>query len=173
VSEIDPKYRHLTWYNCGEPSHFVGICTKPKVCFICVIPGHYMSDCPAWKKEHPAASYIGSAAKGLRFYHIELPEVETTRWLNIDNCGVVVIRKGAISMFELEQELFEIFCKSWPWQIRELTPCKFLERFPPHKKVADLKSLPSFNLRKEGVQVGVIKWIGDLDHFSSLIEVWI
>jgi hypothetical protein len=46
-------------------------------------------------------------------------------------------------------------------------------RFPPHKKVADLKNLPSFNLRKEGVQVGVIKWIGDLDHFSSLTEVWI
>jgi hypothetical protein len=61
-----------------------------------------MNDCPALKKEQPAASYIGSAAKGLGFYHIELLEVETTRWLNIDNCGVVVIRKVAISMSELE-----------------------------------------------------------------------
>jgi hypothetical protein len=76
-------------------------------------------------------------------------------------------------MSELEQELFEIFCKTWPSQIRELTPCKFLVRFPPHKKVTNLKSLPSFNLRKEGVQVGVIEWIGDVDHFTSLTEFWI
>jgi hypothetical protein len=54
--------------------------------------------------------------------------------------------------------------------MRELTPNKFLVRFPPHKKVSDLKNLPSFNLRKKGVQVGVIEWIGDLDHFSSLLE---
>jgi hypothetical protein len=46
-------------------------------------------------------------------------------------------------------------------------------RFPPHKKVSDLKSSPSFNLRKEGVQVEVIEWVGDLDHFSELKEVWI
>jgi hypothetical protein len=39
-------------------------------------------------------------------------------------------------------------------------------RFPPHKKVVDLKSLPSFNLRKEGIQVGIIEWIDDLDHFK-------
>jgi hypothetical protein len=57
--------------------------------------------------------------------------------------------------------------------MRELTPNKFLVRFPPHKKVSDLKNLPSFHLRKEGVQVEVIEWIGDLDHFISLLEVWI
>jgi hypothetical protein len=67
----------------------------------------------------------------------------------------------------------DIFCKDWPWQIREITPCKYLVRFPPDKRVANLKSLPSFNLRKEGVQVGVMEWVGDLDHFSELKEVWI
>jgi hypothetical protein len=46
-------------------------------------------------------------------------------------------------------------------------------RFPPHRKVTDIKSLPSFNLRKEGVQVEVKEWIGDLNHFSELSEVWI
>jgi hypothetical protein len=54
--------------------------------------------------------------------------------------------------------------------VRELTPNKFLVRFPPHRKVADIKALPSFNLRKEGVQVEVVEWIGDLDHFSVLTE---
>jgi hypothetical protein len=39
--------------------------------------------------------------------------------------------------------------------------------------VSDIKSLPSFNLRKEGVQVGVVQWVDDLDHFSELKEIWI
>jgi hypothetical protein len=39
-------------------------------------------------------------------------------------------------------------CSEWPWQIRELNSGKFLVRFPPHKKVADIKNYPSFNLRK-------------------------
>jgi hypothetical protein len=46
-------------------------------------------------------------------------------------------------------------------------------RFPPHKKVADLKSISSFNLRKEGVQVQVMEWVGDLDQFSELKEACI
>jgi hypothetical protein len=44
-------------------------------------------------------------------------------------------------------------------------------RFPPHKKVSDIKSLPSFNLMKGGVQVEVVEWVGELDHFSELREV--
>jgi hypothetical protein len=86
---------------------------------------------------------------------------------------VVVIRKGEISMSESEKELSEFFYMEWPWQVRELTPCKFLIRFPPHKKVSDIKNLSSFNLRKEGVQVGVMEWIDDLDHFGELTEAWI
>jgi hypothetical protein len=58
------------------------------------------------------ASYICSAGSGLGFYHIEVPELETTSWLNISNCGVVVIRRGEISLKELERELSEIFCKA-------------------------------------------------------------
>jgi hypothetical protein len=68
-----------------------------------------MNACPVWKKEQPVASYMGSIGQGLRFYHIELPKLETTRWLNINNCGVVVIKRGQITMQELEKELSDIF----------------------------------------------------------------
>jgi hypothetical protein len=34
------------------------------------------------------ATYISSVGTRLGFYHIELPELESTRWLNINNCGV-------------------------------------------------------------------------------------
>jgi hypothetical protein len=99
--------------------------------------------------------------------------VLVTWGVTLTNCSVVKISRGAISLAELEKELLEIFYKEWSWQIRELTPVRFLVRFPPHKKVTDIMSLPSFNLRKVGVQVEVVEWVGDLDHFSVLKEVWI
>jgi hypothetical protein len=112
-AEIDPRYRNLMCYNCGESGHFVSICDKPKLCFICAIPGHYMIDCRVCKETQPTAAYFGSARTGLGFFHIDLPKVETTRWLNITNCGVVVIKKGVVSLAELEQELSDfVFAKS-------------------------------------------------------------
>jgi hypothetical protein len=107
----DPRYRELTCHNCGEPGHFVGICSKPKICFICAILGHYMSECQFWKRPQPTATYLGSAGAGLGFYHITLLETETMRWLNLNNCGVVKVKRGEISMAELEKELSEIFYK--------------------------------------------------------------
>jgi hypothetical protein len=137
------------------------------------MPGHYMTVCPNWKKSLPVAAYMGNAGNGLGFYHIELPDMETTSWHNITNCGIVNIKTSCIFMSELEKELSEIFSKDWPWQIRELTPNMFLVRFLPHKKVDDIKNLSSFNLRKVGVHVEVVEWVGELDHFSVLTECWI
>jgi hypothetical protein len=79
VPTIDPRYKSMTCYNCGEPDHFVRICSKPKICYICAIPDHYMSVCQMWKKNQPIASYMGSAGSGLGFYHIDLEKDETTR----------------------------------------------------------------------------------------------
>jgi hypothetical protein len=128
VVEIYPRYRKMTCYNCGESGHFIGICDKSKICFICVIPGHYMLN---WNKPQLMAAYLGNAGSALGFFHFDLPEVETTRWLNISNYGVMNIKIGWITLAKLEHELSEIFCKNWPWQIHGLTPIKFLVRSPP------------------------------------------
>jgi hypothetical protein len=31
----------------------------------------------------------------------------------------------------------------------------------------DIKTLPSFNLRKEGVKVEVMEWVGELEHLMD------
>jgi hypothetical protein len=151
----------------------MGNCLKLKICFICGVDGHHMNVCPAWKSNHPIAAYVGSSSYGLGFYHVKIPLVDSTQWLNLTNYRVVRVKTGQISLSELEAELSEIYCKEWPWQIRELEPGKFLVRFPSHKKVADIKNYPSFNLRKEGVQVEVLEWLGDLEPFAELQEVWV
>jgi hypothetical protein len=43
---IDPRYRQLTCYNCGEPSHFVGNYQRPKIVSSAVFWGHHMDACP-------------------------------------------------------------------------------------------------------------------------------
>lgn len=128
---------------------------------------------PMWESDHPVAAFVGSSSLGLGFYHLEVPSVESTQWLNLTNCGVVRVKTGQITLAELELELSEIYSKEWPWQIRELEPGRFLVRFPPNKRVSDIKNYPSFNLRKEGVQVEVLEWIGDLEPHSDLEEVWV
>ena len=50
----------------------------------------------------------------LGFYHVEIPSVESTQWLNLTNCGVVRVISWQISLAELEGELSEIYCKEWP-----------------------------------------------------------
>ena len=37
--------------------------------------------------------------------------------------------------------------------------------------VSDIKNYPSLNVRKEGDQVEVLEWIGDLEPFAALQEV--
>jgi hypothetical protein len=67
-----------------------------------------MIDCPKWKESQPTTVYFRSARTILGFFHIDLPRVETTRWLNITNCGVVVIKKGVVYLSELEQNYLKI-----------------------------------------------------------------
>jgi len=132
-----------------------------------------MDVCPHWSQPLPTAEFYGSASQGLGFYHVEVAESGPSQWLNLTNCGVVRILSGQIPLVELEKELADIYCRDWQWQIRELEPGHFLVRFPPHKKVADIKNYPSVGLRKPGVQIEVIEWVGETDPFEELQEVWV
>jgi hypothetical protein len=71
-----------------------------------------MKERPKWSQPRPIAPYFGSAGRGLGFYHIDLPELDTARWLNISNCGIVVIKRGQISMVELEKSSLTSFAKN-------------------------------------------------------------
>jgi hypothetical protein len=47
---FDQRLKDVVCYNCGEPCHFVGMCPKPKKCFMCGNGGHHMDKCQEWKK---------------------------------------------------------------------------------------------------------------------------
>ncbi|KAG2615578.1 hypothetical protein PVAP13_3NG051100 [Panicum virgatum] len=132
-----------------------------------------MDACPRWSESHPIAKYYGSASQGLGFYHVEVSESSPSQWLNLSNCGVVHVLSGQISLVELEKELADIYCKDWPWQIRELEPGSFLVRFPPHRKVADMKNYSSVGLRKPGVQIEILEWVGEAVPLEELQDVWV
>ena len=60
---------------CGEPGHRQEKCTKAKNCFICKMVTHKVEDCPVRKKPHSTSKYLGSAATGLGYYHIDIPDL--------------------------------------------------------------------------------------------------
>ena len=170
---MDPKYRNVICFNCGEPGHFVGLCPRSKCCFICGKPGHHMDSCPDWYSPMPMAQYWGSANVGLGFFHIEVEDAEAPKWLNIDNVGIVNIEDGVITEKELEQAFTEMWKTNWFWQIRLLEEKKFLVRFPPNKKIKDLVEYPSINLKKKGVSISFSNWDGNLPSYLELQEVWV
>jgi hypothetical protein len=98
-----PKFINVTFYNCGELGHYVGLCTRIKTCFICSKTGHHMDNCLMWYSLLPTAQYWGSVNPGLGFFHVEVQGPEAVQWLNMNNVGVVVVKEGDISVEELEK----------------------------------------------------------------------
>lgn len=174
VQPVDPRYKEMICFNCSWPGHYVGNCIEAKKCFICA-GGHNVNNCAAWAKPQPTATYFGSAAAGLGFYHIDIPVATESSSLNYKNCAMLKVIKGEVSTSELLTQLNGIFCKNkeWPWQIRELEEKKFLLRFPPWKNVNDLIEFPAFELPIDGVSVKICEWQGMLDPFGELTEAWV
>jgi hypothetical protein len=62
--------------------------------FICKATNHVVENCPVRKRPHQMPKYVGSAATGLGFYHIEIPEVVVNPVASTKNCGVVLVGVG-------------------------------------------------------------------------------
>jgi hypothetical protein len=69
---FDLKYKDVICYNRGEPCHYVGMCSKPKKCFICGSQMHHMDKCPDWYRSMPMAQVYGSASSVMGFFHVEV-----------------------------------------------------------------------------------------------------
>jgi hypothetical protein len=106
---LDQKFKDVVCFDCGEPGHYVGLCTRAKRCFICGRPGHHMDNCAAWYAPMPTAKCWGSANQGLGFFHIDVEGPAAVQWLNMDNVGIVVVNEGEISEKELEQNFNEMW----------------------------------------------------------------
>jgi hypothetical protein len=66
------RYPQIICFKCGVAGHYSSACNKPKVCFICYSKDNVVDGCPEWTKPQQAAQYLGSANKGLGFYHIDV-----------------------------------------------------------------------------------------------------
>jgi hypothetical protein len=69
---FDQKFKDVICYNYGEPCHYLGMCPRPKKCFICGSQMHHMDKCPEWYWPVPMAQFYGSASSGLGFFHVEV-----------------------------------------------------------------------------------------------------
>jgi hypothetical protein len=167
------EFVDIICYNCGTLGHHKANCKKAKICFICKSESYLVDACPVKSQSRRCAQHLGSAAGGLEFYNIMVPEVEEGPVMDFTNCGLVYVETGDISMEELQLELATCFNPNWPWQIRKMEEWCYLVRFPPNKKVEDMADFNSFNLGKEGVSVSVKTWQGDLDPYAELEEVWL
>ena len=79
------------------------------------------------------------------------------------------MKSGQISLKELILNCLKFTVKIGLGKlIKELESGNFFMRFPPNTKVSDIKNYPSFNLRKEGVQVDALEWIGDMQPYGEL-----
>jgi hypothetical protein len=79
------------------------------LCFICKKENHQVDQCPVSEQGYKCAQYVGSAASGLGFYYVEVPEKEDRSYFDFANCGKVYIETGEIIKDELQLELATCF----------------------------------------------------------------
>jgi hypothetical protein len=97
-AEESDKIPNVTYFNCAEWGHFSTYCKAHKLCFICQTVDHVGTNCPEWEKPMESALYLGSAARVLGFFHVEVQEEENKGgYLKfLDNCAMLTIEEGEI-----------------------------------------------------------------------------
>jgi hypothetical protein len=100
IDEESDKLPKVTFFNCAEWGHFSIDCKALKLCFIYQTTDHVGRDWPKWEKPMESALYLGSAAQGLGFFHVEVQEEENRGgYLKfLDNCAVLTIEEGEIEV---------------------------------------------------------------------------
>jgi hypothetical protein len=119
--------------------------------------------------------YLGSAAQGLGFFHVDVQDEEIRGgYLKfLDNCDVLTVEEGVIEGPEIIENLQRLFDRNWQWYLKEIDMAKYLVRFPSHKQLADTLIFDTtyFKIRKEGVLVSLRDWKGDVEPYVFLYEV--
>jgi hypothetical protein len=171
------KLASVTCYNCAEWGHFCTDCKEPKMCFVCQTSNHVGRECPEWMKPVESAQYLGSAAQGLGFFHIEVVEEKSrSGYLKfLDNCAVLSVEEGFIEVEEIVENLQKMFDPNWHWQLKEVGDHKYLVRFPPHRVVSAtlISDATYFKMKKDSVLVSLRAWLGNVEAYDELEEVWV
>jgi hypothetical protein len=116
-----------------------------------------------------SAQYLGSAAQGLGFFHVNVAEEKNTRrYLKfLDNCAILTVEEGLIGEEDIVKNFKRIFYQNWHWQLKEIEDFKYLVRFPPHKLVAStlISDITYFKMQKDKA------WNGNIDPYDALEDV--
>ncbi|TVU32565.1 hypothetical protein EJB05_24298, partial [Eragrostis curvula] len=176
-SSMGNNKENIVCYNCTEAGHYSSKCNKPRLCFICRGKDHAVDGCPDWKKQKRMARLYGSASKGLGFIHIDVDQRpdRVNHWCNFDNCGVLTIEEGEMTVEDIVRNMKNTFDKEWAWTVRPLGDYSYLVRFPPNKKVEAIVfgGTTYFYLDKEGVMVSLKAWCGDIEPVEELVDAWV
>jgi hypothetical protein len=123
-----------------------------------------------------ASQYLGTAAQGLEFFHIDVVEEENrARYLKfLDNCAILTVEEGSIEEKEIVEGLEKLFDQNWHWQVRELEDFKYLVRFPPHMQIVAtlISDVTYFKMKKGGVLVLLRAWTRDIEPYDPG-EIWV
>jgi hypothetical protein len=76
---------------------------------------------------------------------------------------------------EIVENLQRMFDQKWHWKLKEIEDMKFLVRFPPHKSVATIliSETTYFKMKKDTTLVSLKAWLGDIESYDVLDEVWV
>jgi hypothetical protein len=110
-AEVEPDKRaNVTCFNCAKWGHFSTDCRQPRLCFICHTADHVGRDCPEWSKLIVTAQYLGSAAQGLGFFHVDVAEEASRSGYPkfLDNCAILTIEEGYIEENEIVESPAEV-----------------------------------------------------------------
>ena len=120
---------------------------------------------------------MGSASKGLGFFHLDVEEKvnKFKLWIRFDNCGIFTVEEGELDQEGIISHLKKVFDKDWVWQLKELEDYKYLVIFPPDKKVDNFViNDGTYFYLNDGTVIGSLKiWNGNIIPIGRLEEVWV